>query len=194
MQLASNIDDQGLAEQIRNGSKDAFNLLYNRYGLKIHQFACSYLKSEQDAEDLVQEVFLKLWNKREKMDSTQNIRAFIFKIAVNIIYDFIRRKNTGQAFLEFLAGDQFWYDTTWHEVVFDDMLSQIRRLVQQMPEQRQKIFIMSKEKGLDNDKIAEKLNLSKRTVENQLYRATSFLKKSFNTGSIPAILFFYLFF
>jgi RNA polymerase sigma-70 factor (ECF subfamily) len=65
-------------------------------------------------------------------------------------------------------------------------------LIKKMPEQRRRIFQLSREKGLSNDEIAKELNLSKRTVENQLYRAIAFLKKHFNTNSLFALLFFYL--
>ena len=193
MGLTSNINDQELIGQVKKGSKDAFRLLYDRYGLKIHRFAYSYLKSELDAEELVQDVFLKLWDKKATLDSSQNIRSFIFKIAVNTIYDFIRRKNIEQAFHDFTRRDVEYTNETWHEVVYNDMLAQVYRLMSQMPEQRRKIFKMSKEKGLTNDEIAEILNLSKRTVENQLYRATAFLKKNLNLDSALALLFFYLF-
>lgn len=182
-----------MVKRIQSGSKDAFKELYNQYAHRINRFAYGYLKSDFDSEELVQEVFLKLWNNRQTLDSSQNIKSFIFKIAVNTIYDYIRHKNVEKAFYEFAASDSMNSDETWQEVVYNDMLAQINRLLQLMPEQRRKIFSLSKEKGLSNDEIADVLNLSKRTVENQLYRATAFLKKKLNLNSGLAILFFYLF-
>ncbi len=193
MKLASNIDDQELTRLLGRGSKDAFHLLYMRYGLKIRRFAKSYLKQEQDTEELVQDVFLKLWNKKEVLDSSGNLKAFIYKTAVNSIYDFIRRKNIEQAFRDYTKEGSAVSDQTWDEVVFNDMLFHVNRLIEKMPEQRRKIFMMSKEEGLTNDEIADVLRLSKRTVENQLYRATSFLKKNMSLNSFSSVLFFYLF-
>ncbi|MGQ8338230.1 RNA polymerase sigma-70 factor [Sunxiuqinia sp. A32] len=193
MQITQEIDDNKLAKLVNKGSKDAFAQLYNRYSGRINRFACGYLKSDHEAEELVQDVFLKIWNKRESLDGSQNVKAFIFKIAVNTIYDFIRRKNLELAFHEFTAGKSSASDETWDEVVYNDMLSQVRSLMAQMPEQRQKIFKLSREVGLTNDEIAEKLGLSKRTIENQLYRATAFLKKELTLDSGFAFLFFYLF-
>lgn len=187
------ISDQELFDQIKRGSKEAFKFLFERYGLRIHRFALGYLKSDHDAEELVQEVFLKLWDKRESLDGSQNVRGFIFKIAVNAIYDSIRRKNIHQAFQEFASQNPVNSDETWHEVVYNDMLAQVNRLISQMPEQRQKVFKMSRENGLSNDEISEKLGLSKRTVENQLYRATAFLKKNLPLDSALMLLFFSLF-
>lgn len=193
MKLASNIDDQELTRLLERGSKDAFHLLYMRYGLRIRRFAKSYLKQEQDTEELVQDVFLKLWDKKEVLDSSCNLKAFIYKIAVNSIYDFIRRKNIEQAFRDYTKEGSGVSDQTWDEVVFNDMLFHVNRLIEKMPDQRRKIFMMSKEEGLTNDEIAGVLRLSKRTVENQLYRATSFLKKNMSHNSFSSVLFFYLF-
>lgn len=188
-----NSSDADLVRLIKRGLKGAYEELFERYAPRIFRFSLSYLKSEQDAEELVQDVFLKIWERREKLDSTKNLKSFIFKIAVNSIYDFIRRKNIEHAFQDFAcAQENTQTDTTWHTVIWEEMLANLDELVKQMPEQRRKIFRMSREKGLSNDEIAKELNLSKRTVENQLYRAIAFLKKHFNTNSLFVMLFFYL--
>ena len=193
MRISPDINDQELTSLLSRGSKDAFRQLYNRYGSKIHRFALNYLKSEYDAEELVQDVFLKLWDKRNFLDSSGNIKSYIYKVAVNSIYDFIRHKNIEQAFHEFSMGKTEESDDTWEEVVYNDMLAQIEQLMKQMPEQRRKIFKMSKEYGLSNAEIAKSLSLSKRTVENQLYRARTFLKDNLDRSSILSVLFIYLF-
>lgn len=188
-----NYSDFELVPLIQKGIKAAYQELFERYAPRIYKFSLSYLKNEQDAEGLVQEVFLKIWEKREKLDSTKNIKAFIFKIAINTIYDLIRRKNIEHAFQDFThAQEKSHSDSTWHTVIWEEMLMNLDELVKQMPEQRRRIFQLSREKGLSNDEIAKELNLSKRTVENQLYRAIAFLKKHFNTNSLFALLFFYL--
>jgi len=112
---------------------------------------------------------------------------------VNTIYDLIRRKNIEEAFRDFARHDyEPGVESTWHSVIFEEMLANINELVKKLPAQRQKIFRLSRIEGLPNDTIARKLNLSKRTVENQLYRALIFLKKHFDKESVFALLFFYL--
>jgi len=185
--------DKQVVEQIKEGSKEAFHLLFDEFGPKIHAFALSYLKNESDAEELLQDVFLKLWEVRESLDSSKNLKSFLFKICINLIYDFIRRKNIEQAYLDYSGrNNPSIGNNTWHEVIYNDMFSNLQQLIATMPEQRQRIFRLSKEDGLSNEEIAQKLNLSRRTVENQLYRAVSFLKDKINRGSIPALLFFFL--
>ena len=193
MRITPDINDQDLTRMLGEGSRDAFHLLYMRYGIRIRKFARLYLRREQDSEELVQDVFLKLWDKRGTLDGAGNLKAFIFKIAVNSIYDFIRKRNIEQAYLDYSGNGSANSEQTWDEVVFNDMLAHVSRLIEKMPDQRRTIFMMSKEKGLSNDEIAGALKLSKRTVENQLYRATSFLKKNLRMTTYSTALFFYLF-
>ena len=166
--------------------------MFDAIGPKIHAFALSYLKNNADAEELLQDVFLKLWEVRASLDISKNIKSLLFKICINLIYDFIRRKNIEKAYLDYSGNNQSYSDNTWNEVIYNDMLSNLNQLVAGMPEQRQRIFRLSKEEGLSNDEIAERLNLSRRTIENQLYRAVSFLKDKLLTGSVPVFLFFFL--
>lgn len=185
--------DDRLAYLIKTGVKEAFQELFERYAPRIYQFSLSYLKNKQDAEELVQDVFLRIWEKRESLDKSKNIKAFIFKVAVNTIYDFIRRKNIESAYKEFAGTDfESQPDSTWHQVIFDEMLHNLDILTKQMPPERQKIFRLSREDGMTNEEIARKMNISKRTVENQLYRAIAFLKKHFRTDSLFTLLFLYL--
>ena len=193
METVPKDQDKQVVEQLRIGSKDAFHFLFDTFGPKIHAFAMSYLKNEADAEELLQEVFLKLWEIRANIDSSRNIKSFLFKICINLIYDFIRRKNIEQAYLDYSGKiNPSFADNTWDDVIYNDMLNNLQQLVTLMPEQRQRIFKMSKEEGLSNEEIAQQLNLSRRTVENQLYRAVSFLKVKLGTGSLPALLFFFI--
>ncbi|MCG6187991.1 RNA polymerase sigma factor [Maribellus maritimus] len=194
MNQINNINDSELCERIKRGEKDAYRKLFEKYAPKIYHFSFTYLKNNDDAEELVQNVFIKIWEKRTTLDSTQNLKSFIFKIAVNTIYDLIRRKNIEHAFEDYARLN---YETkennTWHSVIFEEMKQHLHKLVAQLPEQQQKIFQLSKLEGLTNDEIAKTLNLSKRTVENHLYRALAFLKKHFKNESFVALLFFYLF-
>lgn len=189
------MDNSELIELIKEGEKTAFEKMFQEYAPKIYHFALSYLHNAADSEELVQDVFLKIWEKRESLNPSGNLKAFIFKVAINTIYDFIRRKNVEGAFSDFANKNyEKSSDNTWHTVIYNEMLNALNGLIEQFPEQRKKIFKLSKQEGLTNDEIAQKLNLSKRTVENQLYRAVSYLKGHLKNESLPALLFFYLFY
>ncbi len=195
MNQQEDISDTDLVHHVRSGEKKAYQILFERYAPKIYSFALSYLKNKADAEELVQDVFLKIWEKRETLDVSRNIKSFIFKIAVNTIYDFIRHKNIESVFKDFARDNyEFHSNNTWDTVVFKEMQTTLNKLVVKMPAQRKKIFNLSKIKGYTNDEIANKLGISKRTVENQLYRAVLYLKEHLKDESQYLILFFYLFY
>jgi len=186
---------KGLILNLKKGEKGAFREIFNLFGPKIYRFALAYLKNIPDAEELTQDVFLKIWEKREHLDPARNVKAYIFKIAINCIYDYIRKKNLERAFTSFLEHNfQPGVESSWNEVIWNDMLSKLSILVDKMPDQRRTIFLMSREEGKTNQMIAEKLNLSKRTVENQLYRATRFLKEKLGSEIVFTLLLLYLYF
>ena len=174
------ISDSDLTCLVKIGIKEAFEVLFERYAPRIYSFALSYLKNEPDAEELIQDVFLKIWEKRETLDRSKNIKSFIYKIAVNSIYDLIRHKNIETAFRDFTRENHDEKrENTWDSVIYNEMIANVNELVKLMPVQQGKIFKLSREEGLTNDDISKQLNLSKRTVENQLYRAITFLRKHF---------------
>ena len=171
--------DQRLALNVKMGDKNAFRELFERYSSQIRRFAFSYLKNNDDANELVQNTFLKIWEKRDLIDTSKNIKAFIFTITVNIIYDFIRRKNIEVAFQDYTSSNHHSEDNnTWNFVIFNEMKQNIHDLVNKLPKQQQIVFNLSKMEELSNDEIAVMTGLSKRTVENHLYRAVSFLKQN----------------
>lgn len=178
MGLLSEIDDNNLILLIKEESQQAFHELFIRYAPRIYSFSYSYFKNKDDAKELVQKVFLKIWDKRNSIDISQNIRSYIFRITVNTIYDAIRRKNVEYVFKNYaLHSPPNDTEQTLQSVIYNDLQHILNNLVQQLPEQQQLIFKLSRIDGLTNDEISEKLKLSKRTVENHLYRALSFLKK-----------------
>ncbi len=154
----------------------------------------SYLKSVHDTEELVQDVFIKLWNQFEYIDESRNVKAFIYKIAVNIIYDQLRKRK-----LEKLCAEWSSYklseqdDTTWNNLMFNELQEQIDQLIGQMPDQRRLVFTMSRVEGLSYEEIAKKLNISVRTVENQVYRAMAFLKLHIDSKYILYLLLYYFY-
>ncbi len=187
--------DTDLAQRIKQSEKKAFQELFERYAPKLYHFSIKYLKNEADAEELVQDVFLKIWERRDMIDSSLNLEAYIFKIAVNTIYDLIRHKNVKNAFSEFIRKDYTdSVNSTWDSIIYGEVKTIIEKLTAQLPEQRRRVFQLSKIEGLTNDEIAKRLNISKRTVENQLYRAIAFLKQHLEYEHFYTLLFFSLFY
>ncbi|MNJ98288.1 ECF RNA polymerase sigma factor SigW [compost metagenome] len=177
----------------KNGS-EVFKALFELYGPKIYSFGMSYLKSVHDTEELVQDVFMKLWNQCAYIDESKNVKAFIYKIAVNMIYDQLRKRKLEKLSTELAAyklNEQD--DTTWNSLVFNELQEQIDQLIGQMPDQRRLVFTMSRVEGLSYEEIAGKLNISVRTVENQIYRAMAFLKLHIDSKYILYLVLYYFY-
>lgn len=192
MQYHTIKNESRLVQNLSKGNLLAFNTLYNEYSNRLYRFALGYLKSEAEAEELVQEVFTKIWEKRADLKKELSFKSFLFTIAFNII----RKHFRTQAYLSeyFKTGIISEPDMqTSQKITYDSLYQYITELVNQLPERRKEIFIKSRFEGLSINEIAEKLKISHKTVENQLTDALKFIRTNLNRENIPVILFFFLF-
>jgi RNA polymerase sigma-70 factor (ECF subfamily) len=167
-----NVDDNLLVTRIRKNDKDAFKLLYRRYSKKIYFFSLKYLSDRVEAEELVQTVFINVWLNRDSLDETISVKNYIYKAAVNYIYNYLKKKAIRSRFIESeIKKGEISSDDTYEQVYFHDLERSINSIVETLPSQQQKIFLLNREEGLTQMEIAKKLELSVRTVENQMYRA-----------------------
>jgi RNA polymerase sigma-70 factor (ECF subfamily) len=181
-----------LVQNLSKGNLLAFNTLYNEYSNRLYRFALGYLKSEAEAEELVQEVFTKIWEKRADLKKELSFKSFLFTIAFNIIRRHFRTKaNLSEYFKTGVISEPDMQ--TSQKITYDSLYQYITELVNQLPERRKEIFIKSRFEGLSIKEIAEKLKISHKTVENQLTDALKFIRTNLNRENIPVILFFFLF-
>ncbi len=172
-----NNNDNLLVIRIRNDSKDAFKLLYNRYNKKLYYFSLRYLGNNEEAEELVQSVFIKIWEHRKSLNENMSVKNYIYRSAVNYIYNFLKKKAIRSKFIESeLQKGEIQSDSTNEKVLFHDLERSINLIVEKLPLQQQKIFQLSRFEGLSHEEIAKHLDLSVRTVENQIYRALKIVK------------------
>ena len=169
--------DNILVIRIRKHDKDAFRLLFNRYNKKVYYFSLKYLRDNEEAEELVQSVFIKIWEYRESLDEAYSKKSYNNKSAVNYIYNYLKKKAIHARFIESeINKGEIQSNLTYEQVFFHDLESSINAFVETLPPQQQKIFLLSRYEGLSYNEIAKKLDLSVRTVENQMYRALKILK------------------
>ena len=148
---------------------------------RVKSFAWKLLKSEEDAEDIAQDIFTKLWSEPQLWENREKWDAYLYTMTRNHVYNFINRQNLALEYAERLAEDWQEMQTTFPDLN-DELYSKelgllLKMAIEKMPEQRKKIFILSREDGLSNPEIAERLGLSVRTVERHLYLALQDLKK-----------------
>ena len=133
---------------------------------------------EDEAENLTQDIFLKLWTKRERLRGIDDLDAYIFTVAHHETLNFIRHSLTltmtpiGNAAVSRDSGDD-----TERDLEYQELLNMVYAEISHMPEKRRKIFLMSREEGLSNQEIADRLGISRRTVEAHISAALRDLRR-----------------
>jgi RNA polymerase sigma-70 factor (family 1) len=187
LQIHKDDDEKVLVSQMKNGNYKAFGLLYEKYFNCLFLFTLKMIKVRVEAEEIVQSLFVKIWLKRDKIDVNQNFKSYIYRIAVNDVYNYTKKKIVERSYQEHVT-----YHTSHSEQrILEDLYgvelqSSIENLINKMPAQQKQIFLLNKDAGLTNDEISVRLNISKRTVENHLYRAMTYLKQKIK-DKVPAI-------
>lgn len=146
---------------------------------KVKAFAWKVLKSESDAEDIAQDVFVKLWDNPELWENKETWNSYIYTMVRNNIYNFLKHKSIEFNYQEKMAEeDSISYESDIHDQLYAKEIELLIRLaLDNMTEQRRKVFVMSRYKGMSNQEIADNLKLSIRTVERHIYLALLDLKK-----------------
>ena len=184
--------DNHLVELLQKGNVAAFDSLFEVYSPKLYGFALKYFKNETDAEELVQEVFVKVWENRQTLKSELSFKSYLFTIALNQIRKYFNKKATSLRYLESLHNDPEVSD----QVSTDDYettLCQIYQIIEQMPIRRREIFTKSKLEGKSSKEVALELNISSGTVDNQVSEALRFIRSQLKTGNLGLLLFAVLF-
>jgi RNA polymerase sigma-70 factor (ECF subfamily) len=173
--------DGNLIARFRNGDMEAFRKIYDTFCGPLYRFAYSYLKDSFEAEEIVQDVFLKVWEKRDEVDEHKSIKSYLYRITVNKVFNELKHRVVKQKYEQHAINfNHETGETPESAIQFQELNKKLELLLTQLPEQQRNIFIMSRWKGLSNAEIAESLNLSIRTVENQIYRAAKFIKLHLN--------------
>ncbi|MEZ5104093.1 MAG: RNA polymerase sigma-70 factor [Draconibacterium sp.] len=188
------MDKDKRVKRLMADDKIAVNELYEKYSARLYHFAFGYLKSEPDALDIVQEVFVNLWNNRKNLKKDSNLDAYLFTIARNTIISVFRKKLSEKAYLEDLRNKVVGNSIdTESKVNYNLLVEKIQQLIEQLPPQRKRIYIMCKEKGYTNQSVADELNISLKTVEDHMTKARKFLKENLSEYGFFALLFIELF-
>lgn len=167
-------DECTLLKQFKSGEREAFDRLFKMYAPQLGYF-CLRLVRQEDAEEIVQETFIKLWETRDKIKVELNFNTYITTIAKNLIYDMFRKKLVEQRYyqkFQSLFRNNWRLKTNFSERILQEvMFDSINKLSEQQRE-----VMMLKCKGFNNDEIAELLGISKRTVEAHLNKALQKVK------------------
>ncbi|MBS2210021.1 RNA polymerase sigma-70 factor [Carboxylicivirga mesophila] len=188
----SNIE---LLDKIRQGDEHAFEQLFKRYFERLFLFASNIVKDEILAKDIVQEVYIKFWEKRRSIEPI-NIEAFLYRLVRNQCISHIRHikvvSNTQQKFSHLKNTEELYrIDFVRDEpyvVIEKELEEEIARVIEALPLRCREVFVLSRIEGLKYGEIAEKLDLRVKNVEKHISKALTIFREHFE-GRIPLALF-----
>ncbi|GAA3735089.1 RNA polymerase sigma-70 factor [Flavobacterium ginsengisoli] len=181
-------DNTILIESLQNGDESAYTYLIDTYHHKLCVYANSLVKNVYSAEDIVQNVFIKVWEQRTRLKVDHSLKSFLYKLVYNEFID-LYRKNQSLFSLE-----KSYYDALNGIVQEEDsesfqrVLNAVNKEIQNLPPKCKEVFILSKKEGLTNIEIAEHLDVSIKTVEAQITKAFSILRTSLEE-KVKSVLF-----
>jgi RNA polymerase sigma factor, sigma-70 family/RNA polymerase sigma-70 factor, Bacteroides expansion family 1 len=189
------LDDKLIIKNLKEGDVLSFDSIFKKYHKKVYYFAISYLKNKEEAEDVVQEVFMNLWKCRDQINEYYVFSKYLFKITYNATCKKFRKQASDKKQMEEALQNILIEDNSTNlEIEYNNLLETANMLIDKLPSRQKNIFLLSINEQLTNEQIAQQLNISKKTVENYLAMAKTSLRKSFSDGRILSVLFFWLFF
>jgi len=162
---------------MKAGNSFAFERMYFKYSKKLYNFAFNILKNKEDAEGLVQNVFMKIWETRSEINTELSFGGYIFRIAKNMLLNQLKKKINEKVYLDYLLTSP--EDTILpvdQEINFLELSLEIERLINDLPEKRREIFLLSRKEGLTYREISERLNISVNTVNTQISKSLEYIR------------------
>lgn len=184
-------NDRLLIVEIVGGSEKAFSVLFFKYITVLHSFALKFTKSEQEAEEIIQDAFLRIWLNRDKLDGVDNLKAYIFKYVSNECLTYIRKKIIKDKGIESLKrGQLLAANTTMDEIELNEINRIVSATVENMPEQRKRIYKLSRLQGKTIPQISIILGISPNTVKNTLVTALKAIRTNLLQHGISLLILF----
>lgn len=183
-----NATDVELTPAIRAGDPGAFQMLYFRYAQRLFPFLWRRTGTRETAEDLVQEVFIRLWRSRENLDPEKSIQAYLYRTAHHLAIDHLRKKIREVETASHLPEPRC---AELRETAFEER-ERIRKAIDALPENQRLVFCLSRDEGLKYTEIARVMNISIKTVETHMNKALKKLRKSLR--DMVTLIFFGFFF
>jgi RNA polymerase sigma-70 factor (ECF subfamily) len=173
----NHLEDHEWLAQVKEGQTAALTCIYRKYWRRLYVSAHAILKDEQTCEDIIQEIFLKLWQNRERIEIKATLVSYLYS---SVRYEVYRHIKTGKVredifdhiFERMQAGPDY------PDLEYKELYTQIHTIVESLPERCKAVYKLSREEHLSHKQIAAQLNISTKTVENQLTKALSLLRLS----------------
>jgi RNA polymerase sigma-70 factor (ECF subfamily) len=170
--------EQILFAHLKEGDQRAFEQIYQLYSERIYGRLIRLLKDEDIASSILQDVFLRIWERRAQIDPDQSFKAYLYKIAENFVYDYFRKVARDKKLqVKLRAAAAEYYDELEENIFRKEYEALVSEAILKLPPQRQKVFLLCRIEGKSYEEAAGLLGVSVSTVSNQLVKATKSVKE-----------------
>lgn len=180
--------DLQLLEKLRSGDENALTGIYKKYWQPLFTSSYNILRDKQACEDIIQELFIRLWNNRQNIEITVSLKAYLY---ASMRYEVYRQIRTGAArggIFDDLP-ERLQSPTTYGNIEYKELIAQVNSVVDSLPQKCKEVYKLSREEYLSHKEIAGRLNISTKTVENHLTKALRQLRTSLGTLFLALISF-----
>ncbi|MDL5513361.1 RNA polymerase sigma-70 factor [Arenibacter sp. M-2] len=182
--------DQLIASLIK-GNRTAFKTIFDLYEKRLYHYIHSITKSDYASEEILQEVFIKIWTKKETIDVRYSFDAFLFTIAKNSAYNYLRSIASQESLKkEYWKNISSLNEETENSILLAEYEDLVNDILENIPTQKRSIFILSKQQGKSNEEIAELLGITQKTVKNHLWKTLQIIRAELKPYLADTICFF----
>lgn len=174
------VPEKKLLLNLKEGDASAFEEVFFRYNQRIFNFCLRFIRSNDEVEEIVQRVFVALWEQRDTINPEKSVSSYLFGIAKNLVYQEFRKKVYREAALRKMEKKEDVHEeSAYQEIFFGELKEILHSVVEQLPSRQKEIYLLSREHGLSYFEIATRLGISENTVDTQLRRALSFIREKY---------------
>lgn len=182
--------DTILINRLRSGDESALTELYNRFWQALFVSAYNVLKDKELCEDIIQDIFMNIWHNREKLEINISLKGYMYACARYQVFNQFK-KNKDKIHVELFQeiDKRFQHSTPETLLMHEELVHQINAIIETLPEKCQQVYKLSREEQLTHKEIAERLNISTKTVENHITKALHVIRFSMgSTASVAMVL------
>ncbi len=171
------LNDTILIQKICDGCEKAFREVYDRYHVQMFYIAKKYVKDPNLAEDVVQDIFVKLWEKRHKLDHIQSVKGYLFTMVRNHVLNMIRDRKSDLISISGVAEKKLpTQNLTEEDLQYSEYKTVLNEGVKELSDRKREVFELRTKKGLTNTEVAEIMQIHIRTVKTQYYNGSKYIR------------------
>lgn len=191
--MNANLTEQNLLLKLSCGDDKAFTALYQAYRERVYAGAYKLLKSHEQAQEILQDVFMKVWLNRASANTVTNFKSYLYTVTRNTVYDHFRKiANDSKKIEEFiLEATLFQPASVEQTMAYKELEGRLALVLEKMPQKCREVFVLCKIEGRSYKEVSEMLNISTATINNHIVKASRILKANWEPEYLSFFLFLY---